>query len=137
MFYCRNCGGEFVTPKKSYETHCFSDTPFEVLYLCPLCKNGNFYEKSTAHCRCCGSKLPVGADEYCSDACKVKGERLWKKELKKRQNSLMSPLSLIVKECNKYNALNGTRYSYGQYVALIRPKLIKESQKCAKKRNNT
>ncbi len=137
MYYCRSCGSDFEQPKKSYETHCFSDTPFELLYVCPHCKSGNFYEKSTTHCRCCGGRLPKGATEYCSDACRVKGERLWKRELRKKRSILTDPLNIIVRECSLYNRLNGTRYSYGQYVAIVRPRLEKERKKCASLRKST
>lgn len=136
MYYCKNCGAEFLEPEKTYETHIFTDTPFELLYICPSCKSGNFHEKNLTHCRCCGGRLPTGQNEYCSDNCRSKGEKLWKKELKRRRNQLTDPLNMIVRECKNYNEENGTRYSYGQYVALIRPKILKENTRCVKKRKN-
>lgn len=137
MYYCKNCGKEFEKPEKTYETHHLSNPPFELLYVCPTCKSSNFYEKSSTHCRCCGSRLPSGVSEYCSHSCKIKGEKMWRRELKKRQADLKDPLKMIVKECNIYNNSHGTRYSYGQYVALIRPKLLKEGKKCVKRKKNT
>ncbi|MGI6279558.1 MAG: hypothetical protein ACOYJS_03240 [Acutalibacteraceae bacterium] len=137
MYYCKNCGFEFLEPQKTYETHNLSDTPFEVLYLCPNCKSRNFYEKNQTHCRCCGAKLSKEQTEYCSDSCRTKGALLWKKELKKRRAELINPLNMIVKECRDYNKANGTNYSYGQYVAIIKPRIFKEQGKCAKKRKNT
>ncbi len=136
MYYCKNCGNDFEEPEKSYETHNFSDTPFELFYVCPYCKSRNFYEKNLTHCRCCGSRLPKDAKEYCCDACKIKGERLWRRELKKRHLEFNSPLQMVVRECSIYNKTNGTNYSYGQYVALIRPKLLREGKKCAKRKKN-
>lgn len=136
MYYCKNCGCDFSEPEKFYETHIFSDTPFELFYICPNCKSGNFYEKNLTHCRCCGSRLSKGQAEYCCEACRSKGEKLWKKELKRRKNELTNPLNMVVRECRLYNKVNNTDYSYGQYVALIRPKLLKERAKCVKKRKN-
>lgn len=137
MYYCKNCGSEFSEPKKTYETHIFSDTPFELFYVCPNCNSGNFHEKNLTHCRCCGSRLPRGQTEYCSDSCKSKGEKLWNKQLKRRNADLKDPLKMVVRECIHYNRENNTSYSYGQYVAIIRPKLLKEKAKCANKRKNT
>ena len=137
MYYCKNCGKEFLKPEKIYETHRLSDTPFELFYICPYCKSQNFHEKNLSHCRCCGSRLPKGQNEYCSDSCRNKGEKLWLRELKKRKNQLSSPLQMIVRECTEYNKAHNTKYSYGQYVAIIRPKLIKETAKCDRQKRNT
>lgn len=136
MYYCKNCGYEFSEPDKTYETHMFTDTPFELLYICPNCKSSNFHEKNLTHCRCCGGKLPPSQTEYCSENCRSRGEKLWRKELRRRRNQLTDPLNTVVRECKVYNAEHGTNYSYGQYVALIRPKILKENSLCAKKRKN-
>jgi len=136
MYYCKNCGHDFSEPEKTYETHIFTDTPFELLYVCPSCKSGNFREKNLTHCRCCGSKLPQGSVEYCSDSCRNRGEKLWRKELYRRRNVLKDPLHSVVRECISYNEENGTDYSYGQYVAIIRPKLLKEKKLCVKRKKN-
>lgn len=137
MYYCKNCGTDFDEPQKSYETHNLRDIPFEVVYLCPNCKSTYFYEKSTTHCRCCGSRLPKGQTEYCCNTCKIKGERLWRRELKNRHSDMLDPLKIIVRECNEYNRQHGTDYSYGQYVAIIRPRLSKKGKKCDKRKKNT
>ena len=136
MYYCKNCGREFEKAEKSYETHRLADTPFEVFYVCPFCKSQNFHEKNLTHCRCCGSRLPKGQTEYCCDSCKNKGEKMWQREVKKRRNTLKSPLQMVVKECAEYNKVHGTKYSYGQYVALIRPKLKREKHQCGQKKRN-
>ena len=136
MYYCKNCGNDFEEPEKIYETHLLSYPPFELLYVCPRCKSENFHDKNLTHCRCCGARLPKSTEEYCSPSCKLKGEKMWRRELKKRQDLLKNPLQMITKECNIYNKSNGTNYSYGQYVALIRPKLLKEGKKCVKQKKN-
>ncbi len=136
MYYCKNCGNDFKVPEKIYETHLLSNPPFELLYVCPTCKSGNFHEKNLTHCRCCGGRLPKNAEEYCCDACKIKGEKMWHRELKKRQLQLKNPLQTVVKECNIYNKTHSTSYSYGQYVALIRPTLLQEGAKCVKQKKN-
>ena len=61
---------------------------------------------------------------------------MWQREVKKRRNSLKSPLQMVVKECAEYNKAHGTKYSYGQYVALVRPKLKKEKPICGTKKRN-
>lgn len=137
MYYCKNCGHEFSEPEKNYEAHQFSDLPFELIYICPNCKSGNFREKELTHCRCCGGRLPKGCEEYCSPACKARGEKMWQRELKRRRQSLKDPLQMIVRECILYNKEHNTNYSYGQYVALIRPKILKEKKQCAATRKNT
>ncbi len=136
MYYCKNCGNEFEEPQKTYEVHHFGNPPFELYYVCPKCKSGNFYERSLTHCRCCGGRLPKGADEYCCDSCRIKGEKMWRKELKRRKAELFNPLKMVVRECAIYNKSNGTDYSYGQYVALIRPKLLQEGKKCVRQKKN-
>lgn len=137
MYYCKNCGLDFEEPKKTYETHQFSDVPFELLYICPNCKSSNFREKVMTHCRCCGGRLPKGCDEYCCDSCRTKGEKMWQREVRLRHKALKDPLKMIVRECILYNKEHQTNYSYGQYVALVRPKVLKEAKKCATKRKNT
>ncbi len=123
MYYCNNCGNEFSAPKKIYEPHFFCDTPFEIMYICPHCKSGNFREKIKTHCRCCGAKLTAEREEYCCDACRRKGEQLWKMEFKRKKRGILEPITLIIRDCNRYNKLHGTNYSYGQYVAFIEPKI--------------
>ncbi len=136
LYYCKNCGRNFEKPQKEYEKHIFTDTPFELFYTCPFCKSRNFREHITTHCRCCGAKLPAGKTEYCSEACKSRGKKLWEREFKRRERNVSSPISIITRECNEYNRQHNTRYSYGQYVALIKPRL-KEKSKCESKRKNT
>lgn len=130
MYYCPECGLEFSAPKKDFETHGYNSPPFESIYCCPNCNGTSFYEKITTHCRCCGAKIGNNKKDYCSDVCEKKGEKLWMREIKRRKMHLTHPLFSMVREVNLYNSENGTNYSYGQYIALIKPK---RSKKCTKK----
>lgn len=125
MYYCPACSAEFEKPMLTAETHGLDTPPYEIREVCPSCKRTGFYEKTTTHCRCCGAKLPDGTADYCSPACRAKGERLWERERRRRRLAFSSPVSQIVRELVRYNRENQTRYSYGQYVALIRPRLTK------------
>lgn len=122
MYYCPECGTNFEKPDKKYCKHNLSSPPYEKIYCCPKCNSESFFEKTTTHCRCCGAKLKKGAFEYCSDACKKKGEKLWIREIKRRNLLINNPINKIVHELEIYNKINGTNYSYGQYVTLILPK---------------
>lgn len=128
MYYCPNCGCEFELAEVFYETHGLLNPPFEKRYVCPCCKNDGFYEKTVTHCRCCGRKLN-GKEEYCSKECEINGKKLWQKDRKRRGLNLKSPVNLIIKELQFYNQTNRTNYSYGQYVALIRPTLKRGKRK--------
>lgn len=122
MFYCPDCGCEFETAEAIFETHLFSDPPFEKSLVCPCCKGKNIYIKTINHCRCCGRKTKDGA-EYCSKECEINGKKLWAKDRKRRGLNVKNPINLLVREVELYNKENGTKYSYGQYVAVIRPKI--------------
>lgn len=128
MYYCSECENEFQNPVKIYETHNLSAPPYEALYVCPYCKGTNFKKKEIKHCRCCGAKLPTGKVNYCSDSCKLRGEKLWKKEMKRKKLLSDSNLYKLVREVEEYNKINKTKLSYGQYVALM-----KRGKKNAKK----
>ncbi len=130
MFYCKKCGFEFHTPQKIYESHGLGSPPFEEIRACPNCKSLSIAVKKTTHCRCCGARLKGVTDCYCSNACREKGERLYALEQKRRHLRNDSPINLIIKKLNCYNATNGTNLSYGQYVALILPK--ENTEKCTK-----
>ena len=134
MFYCPKCGYEFKKPQKIYESHGVSSPPFEEILCCPDCKSTAFYEKSTTHCRCCGAKLSEKETEYCSAACKKRGELLWERQRKRRRLQSETALYSFVKEIAEYNSINNTDYSYGQYVALVENK--RRKQKCKKKKKS-
>ena len=134
MYYCKECGREFEAPLRTYEMHGQSYTPYETLYICPFCRSIEFSKKETTHCRMCGARLKNGSKEYCSDACKSKGEKLWLKQSIKNKMLLESPINQIIRELKKHNKQNGTNYSYGQYVALMHNKGGKN--KCSKKKSS-
>jgi len=136
MFYCPDCTAQFTKPDVIYEKHGLSSPPFEVIYTCPFCQGTAFYEKITSHCRCCGAKLKGAKSDYCSKECFEKGKKLWLMEQKRRKRIKSDPINEIIHELKEYNLMNNTNYSYGQYIAIIKPKLKAEKEKCAKKRKN-
>ena len=123
MYYCNDCKKTFNTPKKIYETHGLSAPPYETFYLCPFCSSTNYKEIEIKYCRCCGAKLQNLQNEYCSDKCKIRLEKLRNEEYTKRKYLSQSPLVKLINEVESFNKLNGTKYSYGQYVALVKPHL--------------
>jgi len=129
MYYCPDCGGEFENCEIIYETHNFQNPPFEKNYCCPFCKSTGFYEKDTKHCRCCGIKIRDDLIDYCSESCKKKGKKLWEKDVKRRKIVSTDPVNILVKEVEIYNKINNTKYSYGQYVALVKPREAKKNEK--------
>ena len=125
MYVCKKCGFEFSTAKTAYQNHGLLNPPYEEIFVCPNCESTAFEEKKVTHCRCCGAKLLNGEKEYCCDKCEKLGIALRKKEQKRKKQILQSPIYKLVAEVEKYNLLHNTKYSYGQYVALIKPKLKK------------
>ena len=133
MYYCNECEREFETPRKEYESHGLPYPPFEKIYVCPFCRS-NSISKKTTHCRCCGAKLKNGKTEYCSSACRFKGEKLWQKQNLKIKEMYDNPLNQKVREVEIFNRKNNTNYSYGQFVAL---EFLKgKKRKCTKKKSN-
>lgn len=125
MFVCNDCKGEFETAETFKEMHGFNSPPYETVSCCPYCKSTDIRQKNTEHCRCCGAHLKEGVQEYCSERCRIRGEELWRKERQRRDEQYQNPLSKIIRELEHYNAEHGTKLSYGEYVALIRPKRSK------------
>lgn len=137
MYYCKDCGYEFDRPLITTEKHGFSSPPFEDLASCPLCRSFNFYERVHTHCRCCGAKLkPNSESNYCSDACLKKGMELTAREKRRIKYISESSLYETVRLCDKYNKENNTKLSYGQFVALVLPKM-KGKKKNARKKDKT
>lgn len=128
MYYCPDCGYEFLSPAMCTETHRLNSPPYEKNCFCPNCKQQNYYEKTTTHCRCCGSRLPQGVEDYCSYDCRIRGEKLWRREQIRRKLNFEDPLGKIVHEVQQYNLKNNTDLSYGQYVSFIRPGLSKDGK---------
>lgn len=124
MYYCKDCGYEFEHPLTVTEKHGFSSPPFEELSSCPLCRSFNFYERVPTHCRCCGAKLkPNSNSNYCSDSCLRKGMEMAAREKRRLKVLKESSLHKTVQLCDKYNKENHTNLSYGQFVALVLPKM--------------
>lgn len=123
MYYCNNCENEFVKPTKVLETHGLSTPPFEVFYLCPFCNSNNFKEVEIKYCRCCGARIKNGTASFCSTECKITAQKLRLAEYKKTKQLTESPLIILIREVESYNKSHQTNYSYGQYVALIKPRL--------------
>lgn len=137
MLYCKSCGYEFEKPQKLFEKHNLETPPYEEINVCPACNSADIAEKITRHCKCCGAKLKDGAKDYCSKECRENGLRLQKIENRRRKIVYESPLNEIVRLTEIYNKQNNTRYSYGQYVAFVLPKMKAEKKKCKKKKSNT
>ncbi len=135
MFSCKECGAEFKEAKEITETHGLLCPPFEKKTVCPFCSSSAIKEIIYSHCRCCGAKLKDNVTGYCSETCKEKGEKLRAKELKRKKQRYNSPINEILRKKDEFNKQNGTMYSYGQFVALILPKLKAEKSKCKKRKN--
>lgn len=129
MYYCSDCSCEFETAALFTETHGFTSPPFEELGCCPFCGSGNVKEKAGSYCRCCGARLGNSEREYCSPSCRKRGEEMRRWEIKKKRLVFSSPIFQVVREVDEYNRKNGTDYSYGQYVTLIKPYLKKGRRK--------
>ena len=134
MYYCKDCNHKFEKPLIKPESHRLCSPPFEKIYLCPFCKSTNFTEIEIFHCRCCGARLIDSNGEFCSDKCKVRFEKLKRAEYKHKKQLNENALYQFMREVEAYNQKHNTKYSYGQYVAHIKPKL-EEAKKCKQKKN--
>ena len=126
MYYCLDCNKKFEKPLIINESHGLSSPPFEKFSVCPFCKSTDFKEISASYCRCCGARISKTENDFCSDSCKVQYERLKKAEYKRKKQLFESPLYSLLREVEEYNKLHKTSFSYGQYVAIIKPQLSKE-----------
>lgn len=119
MYYCKECGREFESAETITQTHGLLTPPFEEIYVCPFCSGTDISAVQSLHCRCCGARLPDGASSYCNENCRSKGEKMWRREAVRRKRERSLPLNIIIRQLEEYNRMNGTSYSYGQYVALV------------------
>ena len=124
MYRCEDCNRKFEKPKKVVETHGQTTPPYEVFYLCPFCNSTSFKKIEVSYCKCCGRRLNNSTAVYCSETCRVTAIKLKQKEEKRKQENLKNPLNILIKEVEAYNTKHNTNYSYGQYVTLIKPKLL-------------
>ncbi len=117
MYACKDCKKTFKKYKTVTETHSLPDTPFEEIPACPFCGGRQIMILEVQHCKCCGARM-YGKKDYCSEACRRRGEYLYALERKRRAAWLQHPLYLAIKEVEEYNRKTGRKLSYGQYFAL-------------------
>ena len=92
-------------------------------FLCPVCR-GKLGEAKPLYCLYCGNRLgDASRDGYCCDTCRRLGKKLWTRELRRRRKIKDDPIARILRMLTSYNKEHGTKYSYGQFVALVLPKL--------------
>ena len=93
--------------------------------LCPLCA-GELIISAPEYCRYCGNRLTGGEkDGFCTDNCRRLGRKLWTKEMRRRKKIKDDPIARVLRMLTAYNSEHGTKYSYGQFVSLVLPKLEK------------
>ena len=129
MYHCQDCERKFNEGELTLETHCLATAPFERVYCCTHCGGQNYRKTSKTHCLCCGARLGQGGQEYCNENCRIRGKKMWEGEMKRRRLNFASPLAVITREIEEYNRENKTQYSYGQYVAFIRPGMKMRSKR--------
>lgn len=122
MYICHDCQYEFNRPAKTKEKHALSTPPFEVVCVCPRCLSTNYRLAKSDFCRCCGAKLKNGQSDYCSEACKKRGEKLWESELKRKKLLADNPIFEIVRQKDAYNKAHHTNLSYGQFSSMLAAK---------------
>ncbi len=125
MYECLDCGCRFDTVFTDFEKHGLQRPPYEQYSCCPACYSRRIRKVKNLHCRCCGAKLPKERTEYCSDACCKNWYALQNRERKRRKMRFCDQLHTVVRQAEEYNKEHGTRYSYGQFIALIMPRLNK------------
>ena len=126
MYYCTDCKIHIENPKAVKRKTASGE---KIKLLCPVCLN-ELIVSAPEYCRYCGVKLnSQNEDGYCSDECKRAGKRLWTRELRRRQKIKDDPIARILRMLTSYNRENNTKYSYGQFVALVLPKLNRARKK--------
>lgn len=123
MYECQDCRHIFDVAKRIVDKHELDTPPYEEHGVCPSCGSSYYHKIAVLHCRCCGARLSPGKSEYCNDSCRKRGIELRKIEQIQRRVRQTAPIEVLVRQIDEYNRLHNTRYSYGQYVALILPKL--------------
>ena len=120
MYYCTDCKIFIEDPKlKNFKIN----GKTERRAVCPVCGE-KLILSTPEYCRYCGARLKdAGTDGYCSDGCRRLGKKLWTRELRRRKKTNADPIARILRMLTDYNREHKTKYSYGQFVALILPKL--------------
>lgn len=116
MYNCKDCGREFLYPRKVIERHGLAHGPFEEIRLCPFCSSDNFEREEPSYCRYCGARVKRG-EEYCSPACEKKGREAWARQARLKEKYNQDPLVLATREVAEYNKRTGKRLSYGEYFS--------------------
>lgn len=125
MYRCTDCGKIFEDFKEYKEKHGLKSPPFESIAVCPFCGSTAVQPIKVKHCRCCGARLKDDGREYCSEACHARGMKMWIMEIRRKRRWLQNPINIILNELEQYNKIHSTTYTYGQYVAAVRPRLKK------------
>ena len=123
MYYCHSCNCEFEAPEIIIETHGLSSPPYEKFSVCPFCRSTDFSIIKVKYCHACGARLYGDNENYCNDSCRLTAKRMEERERKRQKALHENPLAVLVREVEEYNQKHNTRFSYGQYVTLIKPKL--------------
>ncbi len=126
MYYCTDCKIFVEDPK-------FKNLKIEgrkgKRALCPIC-SGALTENTPLYCRYCGTKLSgTEADGFCTETCRRLGRRLWTKEMRRRKKIKDDPIARVLRMLTSYNREHNTRYSYGQFVSLVLPKIERRARK--------
>jgi len=119
VYYCQDCKKQFKNKIIIIETHSLPSEPYERFEGCPHCKSTNVKKIPVKNCMCCGARMR-GEGDYCSEACRKRGEYLWAKERSERERWAKHPLNLAIQEVERYNKETGKKLSYGQYFAGVR-----------------
>ena len=128
MYRCQDCEKNFSSAKRIYDENTADSPPYEKHLVCPYCESENIGFIKVYHCRCCGARLPFGVTDYCNEKCKKRGQKLWNREQKRKNQLKFDPIYIMTEMVDDYNKKHNTKYSYGQFVALVLPKIIKEEK---------
>lgn len=127
MYYCTDCkmfieDPVYRTVKKGAEKRRRA--------LCPVCR-GELIISAPEYCRYCGNRLTGSErDGFCTDACRRLGRKLWTKEMRRRKKIKDDPIARVLRMLAAYNLEHHTKYSYGQFVSLVLPKIERRVKKC-------
>ncbi|MBO4693011.1 MAG: hypothetical protein J5659_01265 [Clostridia bacterium] len=126
MYYCTDCKMFIEDPKFKSRN---GGKKKHTTALCPICLN-ELIVSAPEYCRCCGNHL-IGneKDGFCSDNCRRLGRKLWTREMRRRRKIKDDPIARIVRMLTLYNREHKTKYSYGQFVSLVLPKLQRKERK--------
>ena len=123
MYHCTDCGKNFDEVEIVEERHNLDTPPFEKIAVCPECRGTSIITVRAEHCRCCGMRLSANKTDYCSDACRIRGKKLWKRESARRRRYTENSIVKVTALLNEYNHKNKTNMSYGNFVAKVLPKI--------------